>query len=73
MDSSKIFKAAATKWNFIKMEAGLVGGHCIPVDPYYFQDLLKNKKLNQIFNFWKKINEDFKYFVINKIKIFIKT
>ena len=34
LDSSKIFKAAATKWNFIKMEAGLVGGHCIPVDPY---------------------------------------
>ena len=39
----KIFKAASTKWNFINMKPGLVGGHCIPVDPYYFHDLLKQK------------------------------
>lgn len=35
IDTSAVLKAAATKWNFIKMQPGLVGGHCIGVDPYY--------------------------------------
>ncbi len=35
IDSREVFKAAATKWNFVSYEAGLVGGHCIGVDPYY--------------------------------------
>ncbi len=33
--SSDVFDAAATKWNFNRYHPGLVGGHCIPVDPYY--------------------------------------
>tara|TARA_Y100001934_G_scaffold215388_1_gene255276 strand:+ start:5085 stop:6404 length:1320 start_codon:yes stop_codon:yes gene_type:complete len=35
IDSSAVFDAAATKWNFNRYAPGLVGGHCIPVDPYY--------------------------------------
>ncbi len=35
MDSKAVFDAAKTKWNFIPFMPGLVGGHCIPVDPYY--------------------------------------
>jgi UDP-N-acetyl-D-galactosamine dehydrogenase len=35
LDTTEIFEAARTKWNFLPFEAGLVGGHCIPVDPYY--------------------------------------
>lgn len=35
IDSEAVFEAAATKWNFIKLKPGLVGGHCIGVDPYY--------------------------------------
>ena len=35
IESSDVFDAAATKWNFIRFQPGLVGGHCIPVDPYY--------------------------------------
>ena len=35
LDSREVFKAAATKWNFLPFQPGLVGGHCIPVDPYY--------------------------------------
>ena len=46
LNPNEIFKAAATKWNFIKLKPGLVGGHCIPVDPYYFYDFLKKKKIN---------------------------
>lgn len=35
VDTQEVLKAAGTKWNFIKMTPGLVGGHCIGVDPYY--------------------------------------
>jgi UDP-N-acetyl-D-galactosamine dehydrogenase len=35
IDTNKVIEAAATKWNFIKLTPGLVGGHCIGVDPYY--------------------------------------
>ena len=35
LDTQEVLKAARTKWNFLPFEPGLVGGHCIPVDPYY--------------------------------------
>jgi UDP-N-acetyl-D-galactosamine dehydrogenase len=35
IDTNAVLKAAGTKWNFIKLTPGLVGGHCIGVDPYY--------------------------------------
>jgi len=35
IDTHEVIKAARTKWNFLPFEPGLVGGHCIPVDPYY--------------------------------------
>ena len=35
IDTHDVIEAAATKWNFIKLSPGLVGGHCISVDPYY--------------------------------------
>jgi UDP-N-acetyl-D-galactosamine dehydrogenase len=35
LDTHEVLKAARTKWNFLPFEPGLVGGHCIPVDPYY--------------------------------------
>jgi UDP-N-acetyl-D-glucosamine/UDP-N-acetyl-D-galactosamine dehydrogenase len=35
IDTNDVLEAAATKWNFIKFRPGLVGGHCIDVDPYY--------------------------------------
>ena len=35
IDTREVIEAAATKWNFIKLTPGLVGGHCIGVDPYY--------------------------------------
>ena len=35
IDTNDVIEAAATKWNFIKLKPGLVGGHCIGVDPYY--------------------------------------
>lgn len=35
IDTHDVIEAAASKWNFIKLNPGLVGGHCISVDPYY--------------------------------------
>ncbi|MFD2161858.1 UDP binding domain-containing protein [Paradesertivirga mongoliensis] len=35
IDTSDVLEAAATKWNFLNFKPGLVGGHCIGVDPYY--------------------------------------
>ncbi|MBR9897454.1 MAG: nucleotide sugar dehydrogenase [Gammaproteobacteria bacterium] len=35
IDTEEVIEAAATKWNFVKLFPGLVGGHCIGVDPYY--------------------------------------
>src|SRR5690606_22346512 len=35
LDTTEVLEAAGTKWNFLKFKPGLVGGHCIGVDPYY--------------------------------------
>jgi UDP-N-acetyl-D-galactosamine dehydrogenase len=35
LNTAEVFEAAQSKWNFLPFEPGLVGGHCIPVDPYY--------------------------------------
>ncbi|MFX6850106.1 Vi polysaccharide biosynthesis UDP-N-acetylglucosamine C-6 dehydrogenase TviB, partial [Acinetobacter baumannii] len=35
IDTEQVLKAAGTKWNFLPFRPGLVGGHCIGVDPYY--------------------------------------
>ncbi|WP_079707861.1 nucleotide sugar dehydrogenase [Paraliobacillus ryukyuensis] len=42
MDIFEVLAAAGTKWNFIPFEPGLVGGHCISVDPYYLIEKAKN-------------------------------
>ena len=46
LNFKNVVNLASTKWNFIKFEPGLVGGHCLPVDPYYFS-YVANKKKNK--------------------------
>ena len=41
LDTAEVLEAAGTKWNFLNFKPGLVGGHCIGVDPYY---LTHNRK-----------------------------
>ena len=43
VDTKEVLDAANTKWNFINFRPGLVGGHCIGIDPYYLT--YKSKKL----------------------------
>ena len=46
IDFKEVLNLASTKWNFIKYKPGLVGGHCLPVDPYYFSYIAKKNKIN---------------------------
>ena len=60
INTYEVLEAAGTKWNFLKFQPGLVGGHCIGVDPYYLT--YKSKKLgynSQIILADKFINEGF--------------
>lgn len=74
IDTKEVLKAAGTKWNFLNFFPGLVGGHCIGVDPYYLT--YKAEKLgyhSQIILSGRRINDDMgKYVVENLIKNLIK-
>ncbi|GEN46669.1 nucleotide sugar dehydrogenase [Alkalibacillus haloalkaliphilus] len=74
IDTNAVLKAAGTKWNFLKFHPGLVGGHCIGVDPYYLT--YKAEQLgyhSQIILSGRKINDDMgKYVAENTVKKMIK-
>ncbi|PAE30519.1 UDP-N-acetyl-D-galactosamine dehydrogenase [Paenibacillus sp. 7884-2] len=74
INTKAVLEAAGTKWNFLKFTPGLVGGHCIGVDPYYFT--YKAEQLgyhSQIILSGRKINDDMgKYIASNIIKKMIK-
>lgn len=66
--TQSVLEAAATKWNFLKFTPGLVGGHCIGVDPYYFT--YKAEQLgyhSQIILAGRKINDDMGKFIAHHI------
>ena len=66
IDADKVIELASTKWNFLKFKPGLVGGHCIGVDPYYLTHKLKKINYNpKIILSGRNINENYhKYIVI---------
>jgi UDP-N-acetyl-D-galactosamine dehydrogenase len=70
VDTKSVLEAAGTKWNFIKMSPGLVGGHCIGVDPYYLTS--KAAELgyhSQVILAGRKINDDMgKYIAQQTVK-----
>ena len=70
IDTQSVLKAAGTKWNFLKFYPGLVGGHCIGVDPYYLT--YKAEQLgyhSQIILSGRRINDDMgKYVAENVVK-----
>lgn len=75
IDTKAVLKAAGTKWNFLNFSPGLVGGHCIGVDPYYLT--YKAEQLgyhSQIILSGRRINDNMgKHIVENLIKSLIKT
>ena len=74
IDTKSVLEAAGTKWNFLKFQPGLVGGHCIGVDPYYLT--YKAEQLgyhSQIILSGRRINDDMgKYCAENLVKQLIK-
>lgn len=74
IDTKSVLEAAGTKWNFLKFYPGLVGGHCIGVDPYYLT--YKAEQLgyhSQVILAGRRINDDMgKYVAENCVKHLIK-
>lgn len=74
IDTKSVLEAASTKWNFLNFYPGLVGGHCIGVDPYYLT--YKAEQLgyhSQVILSGRRINDDMgKYVAENTIKSLIK-
>ena len=67
LNTNEILKAATTKSNFIPFKPGLVGGHCISVDPYYLS--YKSMKLGvnaDIINVSRRINDNMSKFIVDK-------
>ena len=68
IDTESVLKAAETKWNFLPFSPGLVGGHCIGVDPYY----LTHKAIRVGFNpdmilAGRRINDGMGNYVANQV------
>lgn len=74
IDTQAVLRAASTKWNFLKFTPGLVGGHCIGVDPYYLTYKAEQTGYHsQIILAGRKINDDMgKYVAENTLKQLIK-
>jgi len=68
IDTKEVLEAAGTKWNFLKFHPGLVGGHCIGVDPYYLTH--KAQELGfvpQMILSGRKTNEDIPAFIAKRL------
>lgn len=74
IDTTDVIEAAGTKWNFLKYKPGLVGGHCIGVDPYYLAHKAESLGYHpQVILSGRRVNDNMGMFVANKvIKLLIK-
>ena len=70
---NEVKKLALTKWNFHNYSPGLVGGHCLPVDPYYLAYIAKKKNYpSEVILSGRKVNNNMKKYIIKKITELIK-
>jgi UDP-N-acetyl-D-galactosamine dehydrogenase len=68
IDTNDVLEAAGTKWNFLKFKPGLVGGHCIGVDPYYLAHKAIQLGYNpEVILSGRRINDYMGRFIANKI------
>jgi UDP-N-acetyl-D-galactosamine dehydrogenase len=68
IDTMDVLDAASTKWNFLKYKPGLVGGHCIGVDPYYLAHKAEILGYSpEVILSGRRVNEDMGMFVANKV------
>lgn len=68
LDTSEVLEASRTKWNFLPFSPGLVGGHCIGVDPYYLTHKAESLGYHpQVILAGRRINDDMGIFIANKV------
>jgi UDP-N-acetyl-D-galactosamine dehydrogenase len=68
LDTHEVLEAAATKWNFLRFTPGLVGGHCIGVDPYYLaEQSIKKGYAPQVILSGRNVNDSMAHFVADKL------
>jgi UDP-N-acetyl-D-galactosamine dehydrogenase len=74
IDTNAVLEAAGTKWNFLPFKPGLVGGHCIGVDPYYLTHKAQEVGYNpEIILSGRRLNDNMGIYVANQvIKLMIK-
>jgi len=73
LNFSEVIRLASTKWNFLKFNPGLVGGHCLPVDPYYLSYISKKNNLNLKTTLaGRDTNNSMKKYVLDKFKEYFK-
>lgn len=74
IDTTDVIEAASTKWNFLKYKPGLVGGHCIGVDPYYLAYKAESLGYHpNVILSGRRVNDQMGMFVANKVvKLMIK-
>lgn len=74
IDTKSVLEAAGTKWNFLKFTPGLVGGHCVGVDPYYLTYRAEQIGYHsQVILSGRRINDDMgRYIAENVVKLLIK-
>ena len=74
IDTTAVLEAAGTKWNFLKFKPGLVGGHCISVDPYYLAQKAKEAGYHpEIILAGRRLNDSMGAYVASEtIKLMIK-
>jgi len=71
---SNVIKLAKTKWNFLSFSPGLVGGHCLPVDPYYLSYIArKNNIKTRVILAGRSVNNSMENFLFKDIKNFLST
>jgi UDP-N-acetyl-D-galactosamine dehydrogenase len=75
IDTDDVIEAAGSKWNFLKYKPGLVGGHCIGVDPYYLAHKAESLGYHpQVILSGRRVNDNMGMFVANKvIKLMIES
>ncbi|KAF0200414.1 MAG: UDP-N-acetyl-D-galactosamine [Bacteroidetes bacterium] len=68
IDTHEVLAAAGTKWNFLKFTPGLVGGHCIGVDPYYLTHKAQELGYNpEIILAGRRLNDNMGFYVANRV------
>ncbi len=73
LDFNEVLRLAKTKWNFLRFKPGLVGGHCLPVDPYYLSFFAKKLRFNtKITLAARKTNNSMEEFILKKIILKLK-